>query len=691
MAQAYSNPSSSRTSDDIELPRHDGPFEPRALQDEEQIDPWEEGLGTFDVFALIVNKMIGTGIYTAPTTVYLMTGSKSLTLGLFGVGFLYCLMSTAIYLQYAAVLPYNGGELVYLDEITAHVTPTSNDALVVPVPQEHNEGINGTLERQATNSRNSTASGMTNTASYGLWARFVQWRRKLMGDGLLAFIIYSLMFIVFFNSATNSMQFGRMVLLCINADQGVDNAIVDVNNDLMRYIGVTILTVICLTQFFSPSFGRRLNKFLAVVKIGFLLGLVIVGLTALSRDIKDENEHDTTKSSDWSKWNEREDPSKVSFAKALLIVLFSFEGWENATFVSSFLLPLSPLLQILRGEVAGEIPQRKHKILRRGFIWAVVTVGSLYLLVVGVTLNSLQWVDFPDGPNINYAPFSNRTERIRENDFHYKSPQGGLIAHWLSSVILIAASASIKSTTESAGLPGYIQTYTHCFILMVMAIGYLNLRSRQEALQRQGDTNGTQTSWGRLYEAIMIVTIPFYILLNIAILVINAIPEYVSSDGTPHVFPGYGFPVIVASVVVIGTAYYVLFFGAAYRSYEPLPATESDEEIPQSRMYEGILKPESRFNLMKHAGVRCDIHKDYFYKRVERMYRFGRRWRMQYSIRGVDPEYPGEPQTDQTGTTFAMILYWVFGGTRLKEDRTPWARLKERTERLKEWTKRLKK
>jgi amino acid transporter len=161
-----------------------------------------------------------------------------------------------------------------------------------------------------------------------------------MGDGLLAFIIYSIMFIVFFNSATNSMQFGRMVLLCINADQGVDNAIVDVNNDLMRYIGVTILTIICLTQFFSPSFGRRLNKFLAVVKIGFLLGLAIVGLTALSRDIKDGKGHDTTQSSDWSKWNERKVVSKVSFAKALLIVLFSFEGWENATFVSSFLLPL---------------------------------------------------------------------------------------------------------------------------------------------------------------------------------------------------------------------------------------------------------------------------------------------------------------------------------------------------------------
>jgi amino acid transporter len=184
-----------------------------------------------------------------------------------------------------------------------------------------------------------------------------------MGDGLLAFIIYSLMFIVFFNSATNSMQFGRMVLLCINADrdnnnstinaaQGVNNVTVDVNDDLIRYIGVGILTLICLAQFFSPSFGPRLNKFLAVIKIGFLLGLVIVGLTALSHDIKDGKGHDITRSRDWLKWNDRKVESKVSFAKALLIVLFSFEGWENATFVSSFLIPFKPLYRV-QGSLPG--------------------------------------------------------------------------------------------------------------------------------------------------------------------------------------------------------------------------------------------------------------------------------------------------------------------------------------------------
>lgn len=58
-----------------------------------------------------------------------------------------------------------------------------------------------------------------------------------------------------------------------------------------------------------------------------------------------------------------------------------------------------------------------------------------------------------------------RKPRSQRNTFRFKSPQGGLIAHWLGTVALIAVSASISSTLESIGLAGYIQTYTHCFIL----------------------------------------------------------------------------------------------------------------------------------------------------------------------------------------------------------------------------------
>lgn len=44
------------------------------------------------MFSLIVNKMIGTGIYTAPTTVLLLTNSKQISLGLWAVGFVYTVM-----------------------------------------------------------------------------------------------------------------------------------------------------------------------------------------------------------------------------------------------------------------------------------------------------------------------------------------------------------------------------------------------------------------------------------------------------------------------------------------------------------------------------------------------------------------------------------------------------------------------
>lgn len=51
------------------------------------------------------------------------------------------------------------------------------------------------------------------------------------------------------------------------------------------------------------------------------------------------------------------------------------------------------------------------------------------------------------------------------DDLIHKSPQGGLILHWVMSVVVILGSSSIKNTLDSVSLPGYVQTYTHCFIL----------------------------------------------------------------------------------------------------------------------------------------------------------------------------------------------------------------------------------
>lgn len=101
----------------------------------------------------------------------------------------------------------------------------------------------------------------------------------------------------------------------------------------MRYIGVSILSIISLAQFFSARFSRRLNISLAIIKIGFLFGLIGVGLSALGGDLNNGIEDPPSRADDWSKQHKVH--SRLSIAKALLVVLFTFEGWANATFVSS--------------------------------------------------------------------------------------------------------------------------------------------------------------------------------------------------------------------------------------------------------------------------------------------------------------------------------------------------------------------
>jgi len=51
-----------------------------------------------------------------------------------------------------------------------------------------------------------------------------------------------------------------------------------------------------------------------------------------------------------------------------------------------------------------------------------------------------------------------------------KTPQGGLILHWIFSTVVIAGSSWISSTIESVSVPSFIQVYAHCFILSTLPL-----------------------------------------------------------------------------------------------------------------------------------------------------------------------------------------------------------------------------
>ena len=56
----------------------------------DEYEPPEVGrLTAIDVFGFIVNKMIGTGIYTSPIQVLILTGSRDAAIGLWVVGVVY--------------------------------------------------------------------------------------------------------------------------------------------------------------------------------------------------------------------------------------------------------------------------------------------------------------------------------------------------------------------------------------------------------------------------------------------------------------------------------------------------------------------------------------------------------------------------------------------------------------------------
>ncbi|KAH7143767.1 amino acid permease-domain-containing protein [Dactylonectria macrodidyma] len=671
--------------------------------------------------------MIGTGIYSAPATVFLLTGNKSLTLGLFSIGFMYTLISMVMYLDFAEALPFTGGELVYLDEISAHMIDYLDDDPRQSTQQPPAQGplINGYGPQQrvvtGTNGHTHPESPARRATRIPKWKQIM---RKFLGDGLLSYISFSMSFVGLFNSGTNSMQTGRMILICIASTQS--NVTPDVNLDVVRLIAVCTLTALCLLQYFSPESGRKLNQALAVVKIIFLLALIIVAIVASAEPLKTPKGTVVDRAVDWNVWHKKN--PRMSFAKALLAVLFSFEGWENATFV------------------AGEIPANRPHVLRRGFISAVFTVGFLYLLIVALFLHSTTWEDISGvSKNVNYAPmlsgngvtarrawavlaaisslgslnsiiytFSRVKQAIgqaevlpwsivwkkddilqRERDsdhpgvFLQKAPQGGLIIHWTMSVVVIAGSSSIKSTLESVGLPGYVQTYAHCFILMIIGAAYLNLSSREDALARPArepirrDTPGRRARkppfrpskmTSNVGQWVMVGFVGLYVALNGAILIINAIPPYVGSDGTSNAFKGFGFPIIVLSILAFSITYYVLVFGAARRVY-PIPGHPEAPPIVE----EGLFSPNG-FSLLRLANVKCEIRKDrYFNPELDRVRRFGRRWRIVFSVPGDDLPEPtqndvpgnadggvGRTAPTQDQLTWPIFWYWLFGGSRLR-------------------------
>lgn len=74
-------------------------------------------LGLLSAVSLIFNRIMGTGVFAAPSVILKSSGSVGLTFMMWIIGALVSAAGTAVYVEFGTGLPRNGGEKTYLEYI----------------------------------------------------------------------------------------------------------------------------------------------------------------------------------------------------------------------------------------------------------------------------------------------------------------------------------------------------------------------------------------------------------------------------------------------------------------------------------------------------------------------------------------------------------------------------------------------
>lgn len=113
------------------------------------------------------------------------------------------------------------------------------------------------------------------------------------------------------------MNFANQVLISAN----VHKTGYEPDPRLLRFIAVVALTFFCLIHYFSARTGRHLNQFLAFFKVCLLIIVFFAGIVRAKTYHKND-------------WAASPNPNRSSSATAFLLIIWSYTGWENSTFVS---------------------------------------------------------------------------------------------------------------------------------------------------------------------------------------------------------------------------------------------------------------------------------------------------------------------------------------------------------------------
>jgi amino acid transporter len=133
---------------------------------------------------------------------------------------------------------------------------------------------------------------------------------------------FAWVFVSFSTSVGNALNFAKFLLLTRNNNPG---------EWLEKFIACGIVFVISLLHYRTVNIGVYANNILAVGKVLFLLVLVLAGFIGVSRDGHNDELLGLPRFAETSG-----KITSVNVVVAILLVFYSYQGWENASKLANF-------------------------------------------------------------------------------------------------------------------------------------------------------------------------------------------------------------------------------------------------------------------------------------------------------------------------------------------------------------------
>ncbi|GAB1312831.1 hypothetical protein MFIFM68171_03041 [Madurella fahalii] len=241
----------------------------------EEIPTKEGSLGAFSVACLLFNRMIGSGIFNSSSVIFYNTQSIGVSLLMWLYGVVLALSGLTVYVELGLAIPRwqladgrkistprSGGELPYADQLNYF----------------------------------------------------------FKSPKFLATCLFGISFIVFGNTATNSVAFAVAALQAAGAAQTPGKVV---------GLAIAVNTFCCLLHSMSRKWGIRLNNLLGSLKLMMIILMILFGFIWLDRNISNTNFNSATSFAQTA----RTPTGVYRYAEALIYVTFPFGGFHQANYV----------------------------------------------------------------------------------------------------------------------------------------------------------------------------------------------------------------------------------------------------------------------------------------------------------------------------------------------------------------------